>query len=148
MNIADQLPPEIARQLHPERRKNEAQYWVRRDELLAQYEGQWVGFADDQVIAVGASPVEVFEAAESTGRHPFIICVGKEDQPCRIRRTVSAYDSKYAGEPLPSMSVEFRRTTDQAGATFDRVIPDTGADASVLPWGDCERLRLAPADGV
>ena len=27
-NIADQLPPDIARQLHPDRRKNESDYWV------------------------------------------------------------------------------------------------------------------------
>ncbi len=31
---------------------------------------------------------------------------------------------------------------------MDRVIPDTGADASVLPWADCQRLRLNPASGV
>jgi len=27
-SIADQLPPEISRQLHPDRRKNEAEYWL------------------------------------------------------------------------------------------------------------------------
>lgn len=29
-----------------------------------------------------------------------------------------------------------------------RVIPDTGADASVLPWADSQLLQLAPALGV
>jgi len=38
-SIADQLPPEIARQLHPDRHKNEAAYWAVRDQLLAQYQG-------------------------------------------------------------------------------------------------------------
>ena len=38
-SIADQLPPEIARQLHPDRRKNEAEYWAVRDQLLDQYKG-------------------------------------------------------------------------------------------------------------
>jgi len=28
------------------------------------------------------------------------------------------------------------------------VIADTGADASALPWADCEQLRLDPLDGV
>jgi predicted aspartyl protease len=28
------------------------------------------------------------------------------------------------------------------------VIADTGADASALPWSDCEKLNLDPADGV
>jgi hypothetical protein len=50
-SIADQLPPEIARQIHPDRRRNEAEYWAVRDQLLDQYQGQWIGFADDRVIA-------------------------------------------------------------------------------------------------
>jgi hypothetical protein len=85
ISIADQLPPEIARQLHPDRRKNEAAYWAMRDQLLEQYQGQWVGFADGRVVASGSSPVAVFHAAEATGLHPFFICVGKEEAPCRIR---------------------------------------------------------------
>src|SRR5947207_12494165 len=84
--IADQLPPEIARQLHPDRRKNEAAYWAVRDQLLEQYRGQWIGFADGMVIASGSSPVTVFHAAEASGRHPFFICVGRVEEPCRIRR--------------------------------------------------------------
>src|SRR5437773_756009 len=99
--IADQLPPEIARQIHPDRRKNEAAYWAVRDQLLHQYQGQWIGFADGRVIASGASPVTVFEAAEATGLHPFFICVGREEEPCRIRRTTFPYDTGYPGEALP-----------------------------------------------
>jgi hypothetical protein len=84
-NIADQLPPEIARRIHPDRRKNEAEYWAVRDQLMAQYQGQWIGFANGQVIASGTSPVAVLQAAEATGLHPFFICVGREDEPCRVR---------------------------------------------------------------
>jgi hypothetical protein len=105
-NIADQLPPEIARQIHPDRRKNEAAYWAARDQLLDQYHGQWIGFAEGKVIASGSSPVAVFHAAEASGQHPFLICVGKEEQPCRIRRMTFPYDASYAGEPLPLISVE------------------------------------------
>jgi predicted aspartyl protease len=32
--------------------------------------------------------------------------------------------------------------------TLDPFIIDTGADASVLPWIDCQRLRLSLSDGV
>jgi hypothetical protein len=85
-SIADQLPPEIARQIHPDRLKNEQAYWAVRDQLLPQYRGKWIGFADGQVIASGTSPVTVFHAAEASGRHPFFICVGLEEEPCRIRR--------------------------------------------------------------
>jgi hypothetical protein len=147
-SIADQLPPEIARQLHPDRRKNEADYWTVRDQFLAQYQGQWIGFADGRVIASGSSPVAVFQAAEASGRHPFFICVGREDEPCRIRRVSSPYDAAYPGEALPVIGVEFRQTSGMPGVVLDRVIPDTGADASVLPWADCQLLQLAPSAGV
>ena len=102
-SLADGLPPEIARQVHPDWRKNEAAYWDVRDQLLAQYAGQWIGFADGAVIASGTSPVAVFHAAEATGRNPFVTCVGHEDEPVRMRRVSFAYDSSYPGEPLQSL---------------------------------------------
>jgi hypothetical protein len=147
-SIADQLPPEIARQIHPDRRKNEAAYWAVRDRLLDQYRGQWVGFADGKVVASGSSPVTVFHSAEATGLHPFFICVGREEEPCRIRRVTFPYDSGYSGEALPIIRVEFLHTSGQPGIMLDRVIPDTGADASILPWADCQLLRLNPSSGV
>jgi len=146
--IADQLPSEIARQIHPDRRKNETAYWAVRDQLLSQYSGQWIGFADGTVIASGNSPVTVFHAAEASGRHPFLICVGREEEPCRIRRVAFPYDASYPGEALPLIEVEFRQASGLPGVILDRVIPDTGADASVLPWADCQLLQLAPAMGV
>src|SRR3954469_8611532 len=133
-SLADGLPPEIARQIHPDRRKNEADYWAVRDQLLGQYRGQWVGFADGKVIASGSSPVTVFHEAEASGRHPFVISVGREDEPCRIRRAIFPYDSGYVGPALPLIRIEFRPTNGTPGTDMDRVIPDTGADASVLPW--------------
>ena len=92
-NIIDQLPPEIARQIHPDRRKNEDSYWAVRDQLLDQYRDKWIGFADGKVIASGRSPVTVFHEAEASGRHPFFICVGHEDEPVRMRRASFAYDA-------------------------------------------------------
>src|SRR5260370_12923650 len=147
-SIADQLQPEIARQIHPDRRKNEEAYWAVRDQLLSQYQGQWIGFADGKVIASGTSPVTVFHAAEATGLHPFFICVGREEEPCRIRRVTSPYDAGYPGEALPLLSVEFRQASGSTGVVLDRVIPDTGAAASVLPCADCQLLPLAPSLGV
>src|SRR5438552_16098588 len=99
--IADQLPPEIARQIHPDRRKNEAAYWAVRDQLLDQYRGQWIGFADGRVVASGTSPVTVFHAAEATRLHPFFICVGREEEPCRIRRVTFPYDAWLDGQDYP-----------------------------------------------
>lgn len=98
-SLADGLPPEIARQIHPAWRQNEAAYWAVRNQLLDRYRGQWVGFADGAVIASGTSPVEVFHAAETSGRHPFVTCVGREDEPGRIRRAAFPCDASYPGEP-------------------------------------------------
>ena len=59
-SLADGLPPEIAQQIHPDWRKNEAAYWAVRDQLLGQYQGQWIGFADGVVVASGAVPWSSF----------------------------------------------------------------------------------------
>lgn len=93
-SIADQLPPEIARRIHPDRRKNETAYWAVRDPLVDHYRGRWIGFADGRVIASGTSPVTVFHAAEALGPHAFFICVGMEEEPCRIRRATFAYNAQ------------------------------------------------------
>src|SRR5947209_15366259 len=103
-SLADGLPADIARQVHPDWRKNEADYWAVRDQLLGQYQGQWIGFANGVVVAAGSSPVAVFHAAEEAARHPFVTCVGRENEPCRMRRVSFPYDAAYPGEPLPILT--------------------------------------------
>jgi len=142
------LPPEVARRIHPDWQKNEAEYWAHRDELLPKYRDQWIGFANGRVIAAGSSPVEVFHKAQESGEHPFVTCVGHEAAPSRMRRASFSYDTTYPGEPLPVMTLEFRKDIGSPGVVFDRVIVDTGADASALPWSDCEQLELDPRDGA
>ena len=132
-SLADGLPPEIARQIHPDWRKNEAAYWTVRDSLLPQYRDLWVGFADGAVLVSGNSPVEVSHAAQKTGRHPYVTCVGHEDKPIRMRRASFPFDTTYQGEALPSISVEFRSASGLPGLVLDGVIADTGSDASALP---------------
>lgn len=117
-SIADQLLLEIAKQIHPDRRKHETDYWAVRDQLLDQYRDQWIGFADGRVVASGASPVAVFQAAEATGLHPFFICVGRESEPCRIRRAAFPYDARYPGEALPLVSIEFRSASGARGCSW------------------------------
>lgn len=145
--MINELPPEIAEQIHPDRIANEKSYWAARDGLLAEYRGQWVGFADGRVVASGRSPVAVLVAAEATGLWPFLTCVGREFEPDRVRRQAFAYDTIYPGEPLPVVRVEFRQSAGGPGVVFDHVIPDTGADVSVLPWADCLALGLNPTLG-
>jgi hypothetical protein len=148
-SLADALPAEIARQVHPDWRKNEVAYWAVRDQLLRQYQGQWIGFADGAVIVAASTPLEVFLGAHQAGRHPFVIRVGHEDEPWyRIRRTSFTYDTTYPTAALPLMNAEFRATSGSTGLLLDRVIPDTGADTTTLPWPDCQQLHLDPALGV
>ena len=147
-SLADKLPPDIAQAIHPQWRKNEAEYWLQRDRLLAQYAGQWIGFADGKVVAAGNSPVDVFHAAQQTGLHPFFTLVGREDQPCQMRRMTFGYDTTYHSEALPLVRVEFRLAPGSPGVVLDRVIPDTGADGTAVPWTDCKALQLDPAQGV
>lgn len=147
-SIADQLPPDIARQVHPDWRRNESDYWTQRDQLLSQYQDQWIGFANGRVIASGTSPVEVLHAAQQTGQHPYVACVGRENEPARIRRAEFSYDTRYRGEALPAIEVGFRASPGSRGIDFAGVILDTGADATVLPWADCQSLQLSPGEGV
>lgn len=141
-SLADGLPAEIAAQIHPDWRKNEADYWAAREQLLEVYSGQWIAFADGQVIATGTRPVLVFHAATASGRHAFVTCVGWENEPFRFRRVSFPYDLSYRGEPLPILTAEIRPVSGVPGIVFDRVIADTGADASALPWADCQSLSL------
>src|SRR5215467_8399148 len=148
-SLAVALPPEIAQQVHPDWRKNEAAYWAVRDQLLGQYQGQWIAFADGVVIAAATTPLAVFLSVQRSGRHPFVIRVGHEDEPWyRIRRASFQYDTSYPSSALPIVSAEFRAASGATGILLDRVIPDTGADTTTLPWSDCQQLSLNPSLGV
>jgi hypothetical protein len=148
-SLADDLPPEIAQQIHPDWRKNEVDYWSVRDQLRGQYHGQWIAFAEGAVVCAAARPLEVFLAVQDSGGHPFVTRVGHEDEPWyRIRRSTFDDDTAYPTTALPVLSAEFRSRRGTAGSLLDRVIPDTGADATTLPWPDCQQLRLDPAQGV
>jgi len=114
-SMADELPPEIARQIHPDWRKNEADYWAVRDELLSKYENQWIGFADGRVVASGRRPVVVFHAVHKAAGHPFLVCVGRENEPFRMRRAAFAYDAGYPGQSLPVIRAEFRQSSGTPG---------------------------------
>lgn len=147
-SIADQLPPEIARQVHPDWRKHEQEYWAARNALLPSYRGQWIAFADGVVVAA-STPLEVFLAIRQSERHPFVVRVGHENEPWyRIRRTSFSYDTAYPSTALPVVSAEFRAASGSTGVLLDRVIPDTGADTTTLPWSDCQQMHLDPTAGV
>lgn len=107
-SLLEGLPHEVVQRIHPAWQKNEAEYWANRDALLSRYRDQWIGYADGHVVASGASAVEVLHAAQASGLHPFVTCVGREHEPSRMRRAVFAYDTTYPHEALPVITVEFR----------------------------------------
>ncbi len=147
-SLLDGLPPEVAQQIHPDWQRHETAYWAVRETLLPHYRDQWIAFAHGRVLVSGTSAVEVLHAAQASGLHPFVTCVGREHEPSRMRRAVFAYDTTYPQEALPVIPVEFRTQEAVPGLVYEQVIPDTGADARALPWADCAQLALDPRQGV
>ncbi|HEY2909004.1 MAG TPA: hypothetical protein VGI99_02100 [Gemmataceae bacterium] len=147
-SLAEGLPPDVARQIHPDWYKNEADYWAVRDSLLPQYENMWVAFANGSVIAFDKRPSKVAQDARKIASHPFMTCVGREEIGLRMRRASFPYDKSYPGEPLPIIRAEFSKTQGSPGIALDSVILDTGSDTSALPWSDCKPLQLDLRQGV
>ncbi|MBX9679945.1 MAG: hypothetical protein K2X38_14375 [Gemmataceae bacterium] len=106
---------------------------------------QRIAFAAGAVIAACKTSLKMLHTPSVVAQHPFVICVGREDEPYRIRRSPFAYDLTYPGQALPLLGAEFRSVSGSAGLVLDRINPDTGADVSVLPWPDCQPLQLDPA---
>ena len=122
-SLADGLPPDVAQQISPNWRKNESEYWAVRDALLAEYRNRWIAFADGAIIASGASPVDVFHEAARSGRHPFVVCVGREHEPCHMRRTEFEYDASYPGDACPLIAAEFRMESGRRAASKGSSVP-------------------------
>lgn len=122
---------------------NEQAYIAMRDELLRSYFGQWVAIHEDRVVAVGDSLASVTDAAAASGGHPYVARVGKEDSVVfRVRRADFDYDSNYQPFPLPRVAAIFWNHAESSSLDCRDVIPDTGADSSLLPERDCEAFNL------
>jgi hypothetical protein len=147
-SMADGLPLEIAQQIHPDWRKNEAEYWAVRDELLDKYRNQWIGFAAGRVVASGTRAVVVFHAAHRAADHPFCVCVGRENEPFCMRRATFAFDTSYPGQALPVIRAEFRQSSGLPGTVFDRVIPARTGVGPALATFKVETAGLTPVHAV
>jgi len=137
------LPPEQQQRLHADFLANEQDYLRMRPALLSGYAGQWVAVDAGQVIAVGDDVQAVTQKAATKGGHAYIAFVGNEDGVVfRVRRVEFSYDACYRPVALPQIQVVFANFTQSHSQTFDRVVPDTGADLCVLPDGDCAAFDL------
>jgi hypothetical protein len=119
-SLADGLSPEIAQQIHPDWRRNEASYWLGRDRLLEEYRSRWIGAADGSIIASGSSPVRVFHQAQASGLHPFVTCVGQENEPTRMRRSSLACNDPNRTHTRPG-SARWRRMPERPASGFPEI---------------------------
>jgi predicted aspartyl protease len=87
--------------------------------------------------------MEVMDIASARGGHPYIALVGAEDAAVfRVRRAVFAYDQAYQPFPLPRVSATFWNHAQTHSQQHADVIPDTGADITMLPATDCAAIDL------
>src|SRR5205823_6022786 len=127
--------------LHPEFVADEKAYLKMRASLLGQYRGQWVAVQGGKVIAAEADLMKVIDKTSAAGGHPYIALVGAEDAVVfRVRRAVFNYDQAYQPFPLPRLSATFWNNAQTHSHQYADVIPDTGADVSVLPDSDCKAI--------
>jgi predicted aspartyl protease len=99
---------------------------------------------EGKVLVAGAKLMEVMERASTCGGHPYIALVGAEDAVVfRVRHAIFAYDQTYQPFPLPRVTATFWNHAETHSQQHPDVIPDTGADVSVLPDTDCRAIDLA-----
>lgn len=137
------LAPVQQKRLHPAFLANEQAYLQLRSGLLAQYRGQWVAVQNGNVIAASPDLMEIMDRASAAGGHPYVARVGVEDDVVfRVRRAVFASDQSYQPFPLPRVNATFLNHSESHSQQHSDVIPDTGADISVLPDSDCATIDL------
>jgi hypothetical protein len=137
------LPLDQRNRLHEDFLADEQAYLQMRDNLMAQFGGQWVAMQGGKVIAAGPNLLAVMEEASRFGGHPYIALVGAEDTVVfRVRRVAFGYDQAYQPFPLPRLTATFWNHAQTHSQQYIDVIPDTGADVSVLPAADCATIDL------
>lgn len=137
------LPEEQKKRLHPDFVKDEQQYWRMRDQLLRQYRGQWVAIHQGQVVAVGQDIFAITDQVGKLGCRAYIAKVGEEDKVVfQVRQINFAYDTSYQPFALPRAAVTFSNYARTRSKLCPDTIPDTGADLSLLPDGDCQDIDL------
>jgi hypothetical protein len=118
-------------------------YWAIRDELLAKYSGKWVAVHKGRVVAVGDDPLSIMEQALAEDGYAYTNKVGEEDKiVIRQRRVSFPYDDTYSPTPIPRITAVLHNFPQTKSKTVADAIPDTGADVTCLPIGDCQDLDL------
>lgn len=129
--------------LHPEFLENESSYWKMRDEFLSTHQGRWIAYDQKRgILSTADSFLEIGQQIFDIEGHPYVVCVGKEDDLVVKTRRIFLYDSTYTPTPLPQATVTFSNARRTHSQTYEDVIPDTGADLSVVTEQDVHSLQL------
>ena len=129
--------------LHQDFLENERDYWKMRDELMREYQGQWVAIHRGKVIASDDDLFDVTDEVGKLGCHAYIARVGDEESIVfTVRRREFSYDVNYRPFPLPRIEAAFANYHRTGRLLYQDVIPDTGGDLSVLPEDDCLAIDL------
>ena len=143
---SEQLPEQLRKLLSDTYLANETVYWEKREQLVQTFANKWAAIHNGQVAAVADDMASVMDEVGNQGLcDAYIEKVGGEsDTVFTIRhRSESSfpYDNSYA-PPIPRVEVKFLNFHQSHHATFTDVIPDTGADNTVLPFADCAAVSI------
>ena len=143
---SEQLPERLRQLLTDAYLANEKVYWQQREQLVQRLANKWVAVHNGQVVTVGEDMATVMDEVGKQGLcDAYIEKVGGESDTVftiRQRREIGfAYDSSYA-PPIPRIEVKFLNFQQSHHTTYADVIPDTGADNTVLPFEDCAAVSI------
>jgi hypothetical protein len=143
---SEKLPERLRQLLSEAYLANERAYWQQREQLVQRLANKWVAVHNGQVVTVGEDMATVMDEVGRQGlSDAYIEKVGGESDTVftiRQRREIGfAYESSYI-PPIPRVEVKFLNFQQSHHATYADVIPDTGADNTVLPFGDCAAASI------
>lgn len=143
---SEQLPERLRQLLTEAYLANEKVYWQQREQLVQRLANKWVAVHNGQVVTVGEDMATVMDEVGKQGLcDAYIEKVGGEtDTVFTIRHRSEigfTYDNSYT-PPIPRIEVKFLNFQQSHHATFADVIPDTGADNTVLPFEDCAAVSI------
>ena len=135
---SEKLPERLRQLLSEAYLANERAYWQQREQLVQRLANKWVAVHNGQVVTVGEDMATVMDEVGKQGLcDAYIEKVGGESDTVftiRQRREIGfAYESSYI-PPIPRIEVKFLNFQQSHHATYADVIPDTGADNTVLPF--------------
>jgi len=123
--------------------QDKADYWAMRDGLLLKHKGKWIAIHKGKVVAVGDDMISIMDEALTEDGYAYVNKLGEEDKIIiRNRRVKFAYDESYSPTSMPLITATLYNFNQSHSKVCHEVIPDTGADLTCLPIGDCNQIGI------